>query len=250
VFEAYWISSARTRESDRAWLARQCWKEIWGSGVASSAGGLFLGAAQGLIDVFPRIDVVAAAERHEVLRAIDSLREEFAHYCEFADVHDALALPGEPRLAPHRLVGWAEDQRLTDLRMAHKRENPALGERAARITEGGFGTLYRSGQSLVAVGGAHARANELIASACRRVLGDEWGHMAQGWRQLDDAALSPPDWERLEEMATEQMRARIDMRNAQFGQPLTREQLRDARAGRVQHSENSSLVDLEALTAR
>jgi hypothetical protein len=74
--------------------------------------------------------------------------------------------------------------------------------------------------------------------------------MAQGWRQLSDAALSPPDWERLEEMAIDQMRARIDMRNAQFGQPLTRDRLHDARAGRLEHSENSSFADLEALTAQ
>jgi hypothetical protein len=232
VFRSYWTSSKRTRETDRRWLALQCWKEIWGSGVGATREGLFLGAARELIGAFPSIDVVLP--RREVLTLVDNLRAEFAHYCAFADAHDALAFPGELRLAPRDLVGWEEDDRLADLRFAHKREHPRLGERAARITEGGFGTLYASGMGLAAAdSAAHARANALIAAACLSVYEDEIAHMGAGFRGIDDEGFSDADWRRLEAMAIAQARSRIDMRNAQFGHPLAGELLEAARAGRL-----------------
>jgi len=232
VFRSYWPSSKRTRETDRRWLALQCWKEIWGSGVGHTREGLFLGAARELIEAFPSIDV--DLPRREVLTLVDNLRAEFAHYCAFADAHDALAFPGEPRLAPRDLVGWEEDHRLAELRFAHKREHPRLGERAARITEGGFATLYTSGMGLTAAdSGPHALANALIAAACRSVCDDEIAHMGAGFRGIDDEGFSDADWRRLEAMAIAQAQSRIDMRNAQFGHPLAGDLLDAARAGRL-----------------
>jgi hypothetical protein len=162
------------------------------------------------------------------------LRAEFAHYCAFADVHDALGLPGEPRLSPRDLEGWEEDDRLTDLRFAHKREHPRLGTRAARITEGGFGTLYASGMGLESdSAGPHGRANGLIAAACHKVYQDEVAHMGAGFDGLDEEGLSHEEWRRLEQMALAQARCRIDMRNAQFGYPLEGARLEAARGGRL-----------------
>jgi hypothetical protein len=232
VFRTYWTSSKRTRESDRRWLALQCWKEIWGSGVSRTREGLFLGAARDLVDAFPRIDVELA--RRDVLALVENLRAEFAHYCAFADAHDALALPGEPRLAPRDLVGWDEDERLAELRFAHKREHSRLGARAARITEGGFGTLYASGAGLAATeAGPHARANELIAAACQSVHADELAHMGAGLRGIDDEAFSEAEWDTLERMAIAQSQLRIAMRNAQFGRPLAGDRLSAAMSGRI-----------------
>jgi hypothetical protein len=232
VFRSYWTWSKRTRETDRRWLALQCWKEIWGSGVGRTREGLFLGAARELIEAFPSIDV--DLPRRDVLTLVDNLRAEFAHYCAFADAHDALALPGEPRLAPRDLVGWEEDDRLAELRFAHKREHPRLGERAARITEGGFATLYTSGVELAAASsGPHARANALIAAACRSVTDDEIAHMGAGLRGIDGEGFSDADWRRLETMTVAQAQSRIDMRNAQFGRPLAGDLLEAARAGRL-----------------
>jgi hypothetical protein len=246
VFRSYWASSKRTRETDRRWLALQCWKEIWGSGVARTREGLFLGAARELIEAFPRIDV--DFPRREVLTLVDNLRAEFAHYCAFADAHDALGLPGEPRLTPRDLVGWQEDDRLADLRFAHKRENPRLGERAARITEGGFGALYTSGMGLAAAdSGPHARANALIAAACRSVYEDEILHMGAGLRGIDDAGLSDADWRALEAMTIAQARSRVEMRNAQFGRPLAGDLLEAAKNGRLS-PENLEVAYRHALT--
>jgi hypothetical protein len=243
VFRNYWGSGKRTRETDRRWLALQCWKEIWGSGLARTSEGLFLGAARELVAAFPRID--APLDRREVLGWIDGLREEFAHYCAFADVHDALAIAGEPRLAPRDLVGWEEDRQLAELRLGHKRENPALGERAARITEGGFCTLFASGMGLAGVTeGPHARANALIAAACRGVYLDEFEHMRAGLVGLDAAALSRVDWLTLERMATAQARSRISMRNAQFGYPLAGAALEAALAGRLPPLAGASAAEM------
>ena len=80
--------------------------------------------------------------------------------------------------------------------------------------------------------GPHARANALIAEACEKVYEDEFGHMLKGIAGLDAEGLSAADWATLERMALEQMRARIHMRNAQFGAPLAGAALERALAGR------------------
>ena len=55
IFRTYWEWSGRSRETDRRWLALQCSKEIWGSGLAPLDKGIFLGPAEQLVAAFPRI---------------------------------------------------------------------------------------------------------------------------------------------------------------------------------------------------
>ena len=44
VVSTYWSSPKRTRDTDLAWLRRQCFKEFWGSGVSKyDRGGVVLG---------------------------------------------------------------------------------------------------------------------------------------------------------------------------------------------------------------
>jgi hypothetical protein len=231
VFRTYWECSARSRETDRRWLALQCAKEVWGSGLAPLDKGIFLGPAEQLVAAFPRIDI--ELDRHEVLEIAEGLRAEFAHYCAFADAHDALALPGEAKLNPQALKGgWPEDLALSGLRFAHKKENAKLGDRATRFTEGGYCTLFSAGMALSArTDGPHGRANALIAEACSRVYEDEFGHMLKGIVGLDAEGLSATEWAMLERMALEQLRGRIRMRNAQFGNPLAGSALERALAG-------------------
>jgi hypothetical protein len=232
VFRGYWNSGRRGRESDRRWLALQCSKEIWGSGLAPLDKGIFLGPAEQLVAAFPRIDI--GLDRHEVLDIAEGLRAEFAHYCAFADAHDALALPGEPRLNPHAVkTAWKEDLDLSTLRFAHKKENAKLGERATRFTEGGYCTLFSEGMRLKdRMHGPHGRANALIAEACAKVYEDEFGHMLKGIMGLEAEGLTVAEWATLERMALEQLRGRIHMRNAQFGAPLAGAALERALSGR------------------
>ncbi|MSQ49131.1 MAG: hypothetical protein EXR30_01955 [Betaproteobacteria bacterium] len=220
VFRRYWELPGRSRETDRRWLALQCSKEFWGSGLAPLDKGIFLGPAEELIAAFPRIDL--ELDRHAVLDIAEGLYAEFAHYCAFADAHDALALPGEAKLNPHALkTAWKEDLDLSTLRFAHKKENAKLGDRACRFTEGGYCTLFSEGMKLGESGqGPHARANALIAEACSKVYEDEFGHMLKGIIGLDAEGLTVEEWTTLERMALEQLRGRIYMRNAQFGAPL------------------------------
>ena len=161
VFRAYWDWERRSRETDRRWLALQCSKEIWGSGLAPLDKGIFLGPAEQLVAAFPQVDI--ELDRHAVLDIAEGLYAEFAHYCAFADAHDALALPGEAKLNPHAVkTAWQEDHDLSALRFAHKKENAMLGDRACRFTEGGYCTLFSEGMALRTRGtGAHARANEI-----------------------------------------------------------------------------------------
>lgn len=233
VFRCYWNWERRSRETDRRWLALQCSKEVWGSGLAPLDKGIFLGPAEQLVAAFPKIDL--EIDRHEVLDIAEGLRAEFAHYCAFADAHDALALPGEPKLNPHDVrIGWDEDRALSELRFAHKREHPLLGERATRFTEGGYCTLFAEGMKLRNfTDGPHGRANALIAEACASVYEDEFGHMLKGIVGLDAAGLSAGGWRLLERMSTEQLHGRIRMRNAQFGYPLEGDVFERALAGKL-----------------
>ena len=232
VFRAYWNWHRRTRETDRHWLALQCSKEVWGSGLAPLDKGIFLGPAEQLVAAFPDIDI--KVDRHRILDIAEGLWAEFAHYCAFADAHDALALPGEAKLNPHSVkLGWSEDVALSELRFAHKREDGRLGDRATRFTEGGYCTLFSEGMKLAHdSAGPHGHANALIAAACAKVYEDEFGHMLKGIVGLDAERLTPGEWITLERMSIEQLKGRIAMRNAQFGGPLAGARLDAARSGR------------------
>ncbi|OMC10578.1 hypothetical protein A5736_00145 [Mycobacterium sp. SP-6446] len=216
MFRTYWDWNKRTRETDRRWLAYQCSKEIWGSGLAPLDKGIVLGPAEALVAGFSKVDI--ELDRHDVLDLAEGLHAEFAHYCAFADVHDALGLADEPKLNPKsaRIV-WPEDRALAELRLAHKARHPKLGARATSFTEGGYCTLFSEGMKLVSrTNGPHGRANALIAAACAKVYEDEFGHMLKGIVGLDDEEPSPDEWQTLEELSVAQLRARILMRNSQF----------------------------------
>jgi hypothetical protein len=240
VFSTYFRSKERTRETDRGWLALQCFKEIWGAATDGKRKGLFLGPLEQLAEMFPRIDT--GVDRHEVLDVAQGLAAEFAHYCAFADCHDALALPGEPKIDPASLYEWRsegkmpgrkEDDALTALRFSHIDRHGALGRRALRFTEGGYCTLFSEGMKLAGRPTAgHKKADRLIAAACARVYDDEFGHMLKGIVGLDDEGLSGSEWKLLAEMSLEQLRGRILMRNAQFGRPIGQARLAELLAGR------------------
>jgi hypothetical protein len=231
VFRTYWTWDNRTRETDRRWLAYQCSKEVWGSGLAPLDKGIFLGPAEELVSVFPRIDL--EIDRHAVLDIAEGLRAEFAHYCAFADAYDALASPGEPKLNPQMVkLAWKEDRELSELRISHKEKYPGLGARATSFTEGGYCTLFSEGMSLKNRStGPHGRANALIAEACAKVYEDEFGHMLKGIVGLDGEGLTHKEWETLEKISIAQLKARIVMRNSQFSFPLSETRLRDILSG-------------------
>lgn len=214
VIETYWRWSGRNRQTDRAWLARQCFKEFWGSGTGDEKLGLLLGPVEELRRLFPRIDV--DVDRAKVLEVAESLRSEFAHYVAFADAHDAMTEAGEARINPHQLERWPADAALAALRYAHREQYGDLGMRAACFTEGGYCTLFASGMKLRGNGGR----DDLIAAACATAYEDEFDHMLKGIVGLDSEGLAEADWRLLERLTQEQMRLRIRMRNEQFGFPV------------------------------
>jgi len=237
VFTTYWNWDKRSCLSDRQWLAYQCSKEVWGSGLGSLDKGIFLGPAEELIAVFPRIDSGRenGVDRHKVLEIAEGLWAEFAHYCAFADAHDALGQPGEAKLSPVSVkLAWKEDLELSELRLKHRAENPRLGQRATSFTEGGYCTLFSEGMKLVnQTTGPHARANALIAAACAKVYDDEFGHMLKGIVGLDRETMTDADWELLEDMSIAQLKLRIRMRNSQFGYPLAEKRLAELMSGKA-----------------
>ena len=235
VVRTYWTWSQRTRETDRHWLALQCYKEFLGFGLGFGVGGEDLGPFRGpveeLREAFPKIDI--EIDRHEVLGIAELLRDEFSHYCAFADAHDALALSGEPKLNPRMLASWKEEDELARVRRDHKERYGALGRRATQFTEGGYCTLFSEGMKLrERPTPGHEATDRLIGEACARVYDDEFGHMLKGIVGLDDEGLAETDWRRLADISVEQLKHRILMRNAQFGRPVDEARIKDLLAGR------------------
>jgi len=217
IARVYFQSSTRTPRTDRRWLRRQCYKELWGSGVGHRELGLFLGPVMYLREVFDQID--RGVDRHEVLSRIEDLHTEFAHYCLFADIHDAL---GGPKLDPHRLHAWDADEKLARLRYACREKRRRVGEWAVRFTEGGGGSLYLAGMQLAGSG----EINDRIARACEQVHRDELGHMRAGYTELASQDLSAAEWTEIIHLVHEILLQRLHMRNEQFGQPVSDEWIR------------------------
>src|SRR5208282_3506169 len=215
VVRTYWTSPKRNRETDLLWLARQCFKEFWGSGVGKyDRGGVFIGVAKTVVANADKIDLTL--DRHEMLDIVEGLKAEFSHYCAFADVYDALRPAGTPRLNPQVLKSWPEDDALTALRYRHQDQHGAIGMRACKLTEGGYCSLFREGMALKGKGSVEAK----IAEACTLVHDDEFGHMLGGIANISIEGLTDADWQLLGELVTAQMQQRIRMRNAQFSLPL------------------------------
>jgi len=233
VVRTYFHSPARTRESDRQWLARQAFKEIWGSGFTAKDTSLIQGWAKQLIEMFPRID--EGVDRHEALELAEGLWAEFAHYCAFADAHDAMGLPGEPTLSPMaiRSINWPAEDALSELRRAHRRDHGEVGWRACRFTEGGYCTLFSEGMKLADDPKGHDGRNGLIAAACARVFDDEFGHMLTGIVAMDNERMDDDEWALFERLSVEQLKLRIAMRNEQFGAPLSPERIAAIYAGDI-----------------
>lgn len=212
VARTYWDSPIRTGDTDRLWLLRQMYKE------------LFDGALPSLHWARDNFDSIGDPQsRAEFLEEVDVLREEFIHYKGFAEVFEALSGTTPGAAALRSLGAWPENDRLQALRARHRRDHGDLGLRAQRFTEGGYCTLYSEGMKLAAREGIDG----MIARACSVVFNDEFGHMLRGIAHLDDAvgSLSSADWALLGELVEEQLRHRIVMRNAQFSAPVAPDRL-------------------------
>ncbi len=228
VVWTYFQSPQRTKETDLLWLRRQCFKEIWGSGVGDKKKGLFQGPVAYLSEVFPKID--KEVDRHVVLDVIDDLRTEFFHYCLFADIYDSLS--GE-KLDPAQLTGWETDDELARMRYEYREQRGKLGYFAVRFTEGGYCSMYAAGMRLAGMGDLNNR----IAGACEHVYQDEIGHMRSGFIGLAQQELSPPEWEEIAAMTKKILLQRIHMRNEQFSYPLSLERINAIERGDIRPME-------------
>ena len=88
VVRTYWDSPIRIKETDLIWLRRQCFREFNGKGLVEHKDlGIFFGPLTEIIDLFPKID--NGVDRHHIFGLIDTIHDEFGHYCLFADVYDS-----------------------------------------------------------------------------------------------------------------------------------------------------------------
>ena len=230
IFNTYWESPRRTRETDQLWILRQARKEVWDTPLGDPRG-LYVGPLEDLLAVFPKIDI--DVPREEILDRLEGLYEEFCHYCAFADAYDALCDDGDEKLSPKKLrdvPDWPDNTALRDRRSEIKEQYGAIGERACFFTEGGYCTMFSEGMRLAGRGGA----DDLIARACATVYDDEFGHMLKGIIGLDSDDLSKSDWDLLSRLSVELQRLRIPMRNSQMSFPLSDDRVSQIYDGQIE----------------
>lgn len=206
----------RAPATDAAWLARQAAKELHDGVVPRLA--RLQSSPIGTLGA----DVLARETRE--------LHEEAAHYEAFAVAHDTaaraagLGLLAESDLAAS--VAWPANAELAARRAAHARDHGRAGELATVLTEGGCSALFAAGAA-VAGGGP---IDDAIGRACRAVLDDEVEHLRSG---LDDLAteLAGVDIALVVDLAVEQSRLRLHMRQEQLDHPVSDERLAELLAG-------------------
>ncbi len=229
VVRTYWDSPVRTPQTDLLWLGRQCLKEFNGKGLGEYRDlGIFLGPLTEIMESFTKID--SGVDRHHVLGLIETIHDEFTHYCLFADVYDAIRDENTAPLDPHGLATWDDDEVLSDMRHKHNHTHGAIGVRASHFTEGGYCTLFREGMRLKGRGGT----DDLIAEACRRIYDDEFGHMLAGIAGLDAERMPDADYALMTGLVVEQLRARIRMRNSEFSYPLSDDRVAAIQRGEIE----------------
>jgi hypothetical protein len=228
IARTYWTSPIRTRETDKLWLKRQCWKEY--AGANESQGeykGMISGLAVELTEQVPQLDI--SVDRHDLRDLMEKVYVEYTHYCLFADVHDSLLERGEPKLNANKLTTWLEEEALASVRRNIRKRGGKLA-RATGFTEGGYCTLYSEGAKLAGKPGVNGR----IARACQKVYDDEFGHMMWGIIGVEEGGMTAGDWAELTDLTVEQLRLRLFMRNAQFSHPLSDARLNEILAGKIE----------------
>ena len=228
IVRTYWDAPIRTVETDRLWLLRQMYKELWDG---------FYPSFKWLGENFQGLE--SSCKSLEMFEEIQVMLEEFAHYRGFATVYAACAAASsstnsaipDPQGLKQR-GQWAENVELMALRARHLQEHGFLGKRAHRFTEGGYCTLYAEGMKLTARGGV----DNLIAQACSQVYEDEFEHMLRGISDIahEGTRLSGRDWTLLSDLIVEQLVHRLWMRNAQFSFPVDEPRMKALAAGKCE----------------
>lgn len=225
VFRTYWQSRTRTVDTDLAWIARQCHKELFDGVVSRLAA--FDEQLPGLT-VSSRVDT----EVDRLERQLVAAAEEYRHFRLFAAVHEAVRRANDPPLDLDTLRDdwrWAENDALGEMRARHRHDYGELGAMAGAFTEGGGATLFMEGMVLRGDG-----ADRLIRDVCAQVYDDEVTHLRDGFDQLATSSLSKDEWSTLHTLVTEQLRQRIVMRNAQFDRPMDADDLDAALRGNAE----------------
>ena len=177
IVRTYWTSPIRTRETDKAWLKRQCWKEY--VGVAKFDGPTVAVAmctelAKDLTEMVPKLDVTV--NRHDLRELLDKVHAEFTHYCLFADVYDSLLEKGEPRINANELTVWPEEDALAKYRQRNPDQRFQI-RACHRIHRGRLlHAIFRRRQAPGASGRRRPDRRRVPESVRRRVRPHDVGH--------------------------------------------------------------------------
>jgi len=220
VIRSYWDAPIRNVETDKKWLTHQVYKEFWDGVLPPLA--LFN-------ENLPRAG--AQSGRMKLVELAEVLYEEVEHFTLFADLF--LVLDGNDyQLSTDELKeagAWPENDALMTMRQSHISETTELGQRAFRLTEGGYCALFTEGMKLA----GRNDFDSAVAEVCRKIYEDEFNHMLLGIIEADNNHLSEKDWEVLLGYTVAQSKQRVVMRNAQFSFPVTDGRIDELLAGKA-----------------
>ena len=229
VVRTYWRCDRRSAATDLQWLARQSFKEFWGSGVSKfDRGGMFFGMMKNLL-AQRRRDRRHARPPRGGRGARDGARRSSRITAPSPIATTRSARPARRALNPERLESWPEEDALTALRYRHQEQHGALGMRACKFTEGGYCTLVQRGHGAARAAAASTSRSPPPAPASMPTSSSTcWpaspASRTKAWRGAIGAS-----WAR---SSSSSSRQRIRMRNQQFGGPLS-----DARVAAIYRGE-------------
>jgi hypothetical protein len=215
------FSVPRSKEEHLRWLRLQAYKEL-----QPRSDGLILKLVDKLKADYPKLEYQEG--RDDYLYTIQFLMEEFRHYVLFADVIDDLT--GE-RITPDELATYElpGETALRKVRRDYIEEHGNLASFASSFCEGGGASIYYEGSL---VGGD--LLSDKIAAACKSVYDDEVDHAAHGATSLSVQAKTEEDWALARDMVEVISKARVLMRNEQFGSLLSEDRLAEIFAGNIE----------------
>jgi len=211
----------RSKEEHLRWLRLQAYKEL-----QPRSDGLILKLVDKLKADYPKLEHQEG--RDDYLHTIQFLMEEFRHYVLFADVIDDLT--GE-RITPEELTRYElpGETALRKVRRDYIEEHGNLASFASSFCEGGGASIYYEGSL---VGGDSL--SDKISAACKSVYDDEVDHAAHGATSLSEQAKTEEEWTLARDMVEAISKARVRMRNEQFGSPLSEDRLTEIFAGNIE----------------
>lgn len=218
----YMRSEHRTDETDTQWVRFQAHKEWTGSGVYGEPGVNVRAIVSKAAEKVASSDLDTPLEQMESISNFLSFgADEFRHYVQLYKTYTLLC--PNTRMDLDQAGSLKEGTELTTLR--HRTRTSRLGEMAVDLSEGGGLAMYFALRDFFGEFPATCPSQHAMRTVGEVTLADELGHFRARLRRVLNSNLSDKECETVAENLFAVCRVKAHERNAQFGYPLTAEQV-------------------------